>query len=701
MNLYSLLAFGSAALSAALGVGAAIRASRSFARWMFVAGMVLLAVERACSGMMYRAATPGEMARWLMWRLAAAAFLPGIWLLFSLSYARGNASAFLRKWSWVLLGAFLVPVGTMFFSRGHLLVWPESGVDKSSVLFRLGTAGTVFYLAQLIVAVLVLTNLERTFRATAGTVRWRIKFTLMGVGLVFVVRLYNASQALLLRGVDPALDVLHSAALLLGCLLILRSLLRAGHFSLDVYPSQTVLQGSVTVLLAGVYLLIVGVFANLVVYWGGVSAFAIKTMVILALLVVLAVLLQSDRVRLLLRRVISRHFQRPMHDYRTVWHQFTEATAARVEQTEFCRAVVRLLADIFQSLSVTLWVVDDRREELTLAASTSVTEAYARETRPEAAGTAAILHYFRSHSEPVDFEEVRGEWAEALRRCHPDEFHKGGTRVCVPVVAGDEVLALIILGDRVSGLAFTMQDLDLLKSIGAQVASGLLTIRLSQRLLQTREHEAFQTMATFFVHDLKNAANTLNLMLQNLPAHFNDPAFREDALRGVGKTVAHINHLISRLSHLRHELKIAPVEADLNEVVTAALASAPAGNGFQIEQNLAPLPRVALDREQFGKVVTNLILNAREATNGQGRLRLATSPAGAWVVLTAEDNGCGMSLEFMARALFRPFQTTKKTGLGIGMFQSKMIVEAHGGRITVESTPGEGTTFRVFLPVKK
>ena len=60
-----------------------------------------------------------------------------------------------------------------------------------------------------------------------------------------------------------------------------------------------------------------------------------------------------------------------------------------------------------------------------------------------------------------------------------------------------------------------------------------------------------------------------------------------------------------------------------------------------------------------------------------------------------------MSAEFVERCLFRPFQTTKKSGLGIGMFQSKMIVEAHGGRITAESEPGKGTVFRIFLPVRK
>ena len=76
-----------------------------------------------------------------------------------------------------------------------------------------------------------------------------------------------------------------------------------------------------------------------------------------------------------------------------------------------------------------------------------------------------------------------------------------------------------------------------------------------------------------------------------------------------------------------------------------------------------------------------------------------TSQNNGWAVLSVSDNGCGMNPEFLNHSLFRPFQTTKKNGLGIGLFQSKMIVEAHRGRIQVESQPGKGTTFRIILPI--
>jgi putative PEP-CTERM system histidine kinase len=259
----------------------------------------------------------------------------------------------------------------------------------------------------------------------------------------------------------------------------------------------------------------------------------------------------------------------------------------------------------------------------------------------------------------------------------------------------------MILGDRVGGIAFATQDFDMLKCIGDHATASLLNIQLARRLLQATELEAFQTMAAFFVHDLKNAASALSLMLKNLPVHFEDPAFREDALRGVSKSVAHVNHIIGRLSLLRHELRIQPAEVDLNRIVAEAVAGVENEPDFTVAKDFAPLPKISLDQEQVGKVVTNLVLNAKESMAGKGQIRVATSQNRGWAILSISDAGCGMSPEFIEKSLFRPFQTTKKNGLGIGMFQSKMIVEVHGGRIAVSSLPGMGTTFQVFLPVRK
>lgn len=699
MTAAALLDFASALSAGLLALTIFSQQRRSLPRWAFSAGMLAFAAESLFSGLAADSLLLDSLAYWQRLALVAMGFLPGFWLLFSLTYSRGNSREFLSRWLIPLVLAFAAPLALAFLFSGEIIIAVGKPPSADHLMVRLGFAGTGLNLLFLLSAVLVLMNLERTFRAAVGTMRWRIKFVVLGLGVLFVVRAYTSSQALLYHGGELSLQVVNSGALLLACLLMLRGLLRAGHFDVSIYPSHSLLHHSLTVLLAGIYLVVVGVFAKIVTFLGGDAAFPIKAFIVLLSLVLLTLLLLSDRVRLFTRRFVSRHFHRPLYDYRTVWRTFTEGTARRVEQNELCSAVVKLLSGIFQALSVSIWLVDERKERLAFAASTSLSQTKAGYLTLDPADAAEVIAALSRHPDPVDLDSSRETWTVPLRLAHPDEFRKGGNRVCVPMIAGGEMLGILTLGDRVGGITFSLQDFDLLKSVSDQAAASLLNIQLSQRLSQAKQLEAFQAMSAFFVHDLKNTASTLSLMLQNLPVHYQDPRFREDALRGISKTVAHINEVIDRLTILRHELAVRAVECDLNELVTETLKGQEQTPGVELVTALQPLPKVRLDPTQIQKVLTNLVLNAREALGPGGKIRVETSHRNGWVVLGVSDNGCGMTADFIQRSLFRPFQTTKKRGIGIGMFHCKMIVEAHRGRIEVESEPGKGTAFRVLLPM--
>jgi putative PEP-CTERM system histidine kinase len=701
MNTAALAAFLSSGLCGVLAFLFLLRSRRSIAHWALVLGLTDLGVETALCGLTAQTSSHDEILRWVLWRLVALSLLPGLWLIFSLNYARGDSSNFFTRWRRAAALFLVAPPATALLFRSDLLAGARVTYPDAHWTVLLGWSGSVVYAGVLLGSILVIMNLERTFRAAVGIIRWRIKFMVLGVGLLFVVRVYTSTQALLYRGIDVQLDTLNSVALMIACVLIARSFFRTREVEVDVYPSQSVLQNSITVLLAGVYLVVVGVLAKVAAYVGGDSEFALKAFLTLFSLVLLAILLQSDRARMHLRRFVSRNFQRPLYDYRTVWRTFTEGTASKVEQPDLCRSLVRLMAEVFQALSVALWLLDEETGTLVLAASTFLPESGGSVPALQPPQAIEVLRQFGLHPGPADFETSDAGWAASLREVHPGQFPNGGRRMAVPLMSQGDVIGFISLGDRVGGAPLSVQDQDMLKCVADHAAAGVRTVQLSQKLLQARELEAFQTMAAFFVHDLKNAASTLNLTLQNLPIHFDDPAFREDSLRAISKTVTHINRLIGRLSELRHEHAIQADEADLNEIVTRVLDGLEPALGALISKDLAALPPVAVDREQASKVITNLVLNAAEALSKNGRVRVETRVEGGWVVLSVADNGSGMSPEFLTKGLFRPFQTTKKGGLGIGMFQSKMIVEAHGGRIAVASEVGKGTTFQVFLPLPK
>jgi putative PEP-CTERM system histidine kinase len=257
------------------------------------------------------------------------------------------------------------------------------------------------------------------------------------------------------------------------------------------------------------------------------------------------------------------------------------------------------------------------------------------------------------------------------------------------------------LDNRLTQDPFSPEDLDLLKTFADQAAASLFSLRLSQRLLKAKEMEAFQTLSAFFVHDLKNLAAKLSLLLQNVPTHYDNPVFREDMLRVISESVAKMTAMCSRVSLLTKKLDLHHTLADLNELVRHTLIDMQDLIKVPLFQELHPVPKLFLDPEHLQKVVLNLLLNANDAVDDQGEIHITTDTIDGWAVLSVRDNGCGIPQAFMERALFHPFQTTKSQGLGIGLFHSKMIVEAHHGRIEVESEEGKGSTFKVFLPIAR
>lgn len=238
-----------------------------------------------------------------------------------------------------------------------------------------------------------------------------------------------------------------------------------------------------------------------------------------------------------------------------------------------------------------------------------------------------------------------------------------------------------------------------MKTISDQVAASLQNAQVSQRLLEVKQMDTLQTVSTFFVHDLKNLAAKLSLMVQNLPVHYDNPEFRDDMLNVISKSVDKMNAMCNRLNLFTHNIELHLTETDMNILIQEIVAELEGTSTVRWHHGMLPLPLIQVDQEQIKKVIGNLLLNAIEAIGPDGEIRLETAWVEPWVMVTISDNGCGMSSEFLNNKLFEPFQTTKSQGLGIGMFHSKKIIEFHHGRIEAESVEGKGSIFRVLLPM--
>lgn len=693
MTVEAILAWAGAASSAVVAAVVWWRGKPTFANRSLAGGLFVLSAGSVLAGLAAQADTASGLLLWLRLRLVAMSLAPGVWLLFSLSFARVNYPVFLRNWRWVAVSVFAVPLALVGLGGTGVLAGAE--IDPAGSWFvPLGIAGFGLQVVLLLCAVLVLINLESTLRASTGSMRWQIKFLLLGVGAVFAAQIYESSQALLYSAVDPRVLVVSSTALVGANLLIAFSLVRTRLAEVDVYLSEPLLYNSLTVLIVGVYLLAVSALAKIASALGGPEGLAVATFVVLVAFIALAAVLLSGELRERTKRLMRRHLKRPAYDYRNVWTRFTEKTSVGFDAPSRSAALAKTVSEIFGAPIVTLWLWDEAGERLVLGGSTGLGREQARELLASSEGGRPLERVARADSQ--SYLDVLH--AADLSPGQQDFLRRARIRYVVPMVVGEKRVGLITLNERLTREPLGPEDVELLTTLADQAAVNLLNLELSERLLQAKEMEAFQSLSAFFVHDLKNLASRLSLTLQNLPDHYEDPSFRKDLLRVISQSVDKIQDMCARLSPLSRELELHRRETSLNDLVAKTLQGMNGAIRSRVVEDLRPVPPIPLDTEQIQKVLLNLILNANDATAGNGEIRVSTQEREGWAVLSVRDDGCGMSMEFVERCLFKPFQTTKKQGLGIGLYHSKKIVEAHEGRIEVESAEGKGSVFHIMLP---
>jgi putative PEP-CTERM system histidine kinase len=666
---------------------------------VFAIGMLLLAAEEVSRGLGYRAILPGDVIYWQKRAIAFSALVPGVWLAFSIGYARVNAEASLSRWKWLLGAVSVAPVMFVIASRTLLVTgYPHlEGAARWVLLF--GWPGRVLQCFILAGSILIVFNLERTLRSSIGRMRWQIKFIALGVQGLFALRIYLASQALLFGNLDTGLGAINAVALIAADLLFAISLARGRLLKGDVYLSTAGITNSFTIILAGVYLLAVGMLARVVRYIVPSDSLPLDAFIVFLALTALCVLLLSNRLRHRLLLFITRHFRRPVYDYRSVWMELTQRTTSLLDVHELSNAIAKIVSESLDILSVNVWILDETQQRLTLAGSTSLSSTQSGELEGEGKSAPEFIRFVRQHKTVIDLNDKSFEWPKQVMQAG-DMFRQSAIRYAIGLRAGGELVGVMTLNDdRIGGEDLASEDCVLLETLTSELAASLLNLKLSARLRQAGEVEAFQTVSTFFVHDLKNLASRLSLTMENLPQHFEDPQFRDDALRVISGSLAKIDDMCSRLSMLKRTVELNIAECDIQQLVASTLDEFKPNLKATLEPDLEAVPKALADREQMHKVLTNLVLNANEAVNGHGVIRVATVHEGDTVGFAVKDNGCGMSQDFIEKSLFRPFQTTKKKGLGIGLFHTKLIVEAHRGKIEVSSKPGQGTEFRVVLPV--
>lgn len=211
------------------------------------------------------------------------------------------------------------------------------------------------------------------------------------------------------------------------------------------------------------------------------------------------------------------------------------------------------------------------------------------------------------------------------------------------------------------------------------------------------------TMDSVLIHDLKNVGQRLALLLANMEEHWRDPDFHRGEVELLTATVERIDAIVQRVAG-HEDAVLVKVPLDLNDLLreVARKARGRGVSGARVVTATGELARVWGDTNFLADALASVVQNALEAAGPSGtvtlRTRMARVGRRARAVIEVEDDGAGMPEEFVRERLFRPFQTTKPDGVGLGLYTARQIVALHGGAIEVESRPGRGTRVSISLP---
>ncbi len=534
--------------------------------------------------------------------------------------------------------------------------------------------------------------IEQLFRNLRDDTRWTAKPVCIGLAIVFAFDVYRVSQAFLIGQIDEATAAARGLVHLLAVPFLLVAARRHADWMSRLQVSRSAVFHSATLVLAGVYLLFVSSLGYYVRFFGGTWGRALQLSLLFAALALLVAFAVSGSLRSKLRVFVGKHFFSYRFDYREEWLRFTAMLSTPASPHELGRLVVRGLADMVECPAGSLWTranPDGPFQQVTRWNTAPI-----ESSEPADSAFSAFL---RRTGWVIDLDQLRSSPRLYEGLVLPPWLLGAQTWLVVPLLAGDELLGFVLLAHPRTRVDVNWEVLDLLKTASRQAAAHLAQMQATEALLEARKFDAFNRMSAFVVHDLKNIVTQLSLMLKNAERLHDNREFQRDMLLTVESSLARMRRMMLQLREGAPAAGVS-VGVELAPLVRRLQASAKArGRELEVHQR----ERVATrgHEERLERVLGHLVQNALDATPPAGRVWMTVGRESGQVRIEIGDTGEGMSEEFVQTRLFKPFSSTKSSGMGVGSYESAQYVRELGGGIHVASRPAEGTVITVHLPL--
>jgi putative PEP-CTERM system histidine kinase len=589
------------------------------------------------------------------------------WLLFAVALLTAGGNGAARKRG-SLIGA-VAYCGLAIALDVRVLILGLGASDFSQMLVRIGFG------------VLGLLTVENLWRNTDPWRRWHVWPLCLALGLLYAYELFLFSDAFITRGqVDPGLALGRAIVAAFVVPLLAMAMARNREWRVDIHVSRVVVLHTATLLASGCFLLAVAAVAVLLRGFGGDWGLVLQLAMFFGSIVVLGTVLSSGSYRRRLKFLISRNFFTHRYDYRVEWLKFIDLISGSTRGEELQVRIIRALAEFVDSPAGVLWSAGAKHGYRTTAGWQS------RADRATIlAADDVFLAGFRDGGwiQLCPNEPAAGGWAFASQQAW----------LAVPLSHCQQLVGFVVLDRPRHLVALDWEAFDLLRAAGRQAASYLAEERSTRRLRDTELLTEYSKRFAFVVHDIKNLASQLSLIVTNAHHHMDNPEFQRDLLSTIEDAVSRMNNL---LSHLKAEGASAARLA--NPAAIASVVAREFSIATEIDDDSGWCD-VTIAPDELRSALTHLVQNALDASPSGHPVVLRACRRGRQFLIDVIDRGLGMDEAFVRDELFLPFRSTKSGGYGIGAFQTRELIRAAGGNLDVISQPGIGTTMRVVLPL--
>jgi putative PEP-CTERM system histidine kinase len=698
----------SAMLAAVIGVLATLRRGHWLVTMLFASAFLSMAAFQAGTLGILHAEGENTARMWATYLAGASALTSWLWLCLSVVLARPNPLQQLRQAAAYLTLALLGCVTLFLVAGTRYVVSRVTGLGSDAVVV-LGGMGKIYLMYLVVVMVAVLMNLESMLRTAPASAQRRLRSLFAAFVIGILSDLLMVSAALLYGRIQVSWMVASAAPMFVAGVITAFALARQRLSDMAVPMARPVIYySSVSLTLAGAFLLSMAVLSKVLPVLSPEWKRAVSVLFYALVGGGALALVFSPRANRVVKRFIDRNFYANRYDYRREWERVSRAITPTARPEDICRQIEVLIRNVFDTEHIAIHLRDDTVGGFPLIYPTAGSPLH--EVTPVLAEDNPIALLFEHERAPLVFRDVAQDLELIPVVAENRPFVQAlSAAACAPLHAGDQLVGLLWLSEKRVDDEYSLEDAEFLGAMSRQLAAALWSARLAEQLAETRQLESLHRLSSFVLHDIKNQVSGLSLVVENARRHFADPDFQRDAMQVVERTVQNLRQLMGHVAGVAKPPTIVPDEVEIRQLLLEAMSqtglSEGDNEGLRVSMRCRDGMRATVDPGLITRVMINLLTNAREALQGPGDIEIGASlsaernGAGS-VTLTVRDSGPGMSEDFVRQSLFRPFSTTKASGLGIGLMQSKAIIEAHGGTIRVESRSGQGTRFEVSLPVR-